>query len=319
MIHDLTIIIVNWNTREPLCDCLRSLPAATRELAVQTVVVDNASADGSARMVRAEFPACHLIESGDNLGYTRANNLALAEADSRLVLLLNPDTICPPDSLTELCAYLDATPRAAAVGPTLVDANGQAVASYGDFPAEWHHWLSCLDPGRSWFPGRLRHAGLGRVPIGGQLSGPVDYVKGACLLLRKAVLDEIGPLDERFFMYFEESDWCRRARAAGYLIHHCAEVVVAHLEGRAAEQVSSFSLTQFQRSYRLFVAKHYGSWRLPGFRLAQLAEYTVKGLLRALAPGTRNRALAETHLQIARLQLKNHLAAPSPPGGKHGV
>ncbi|MFH1845343.1 MAG: glycosyltransferase family 2 protein [bacterium] len=315
MDRDLTIIIVNWNTRDRLRDCLASLPEACHGLQIQTLVIDNASHDGSPEMVQAEFPHCRLLESGGNLGFTRGNNLALGKATSRQILLLNPDTVCPSGSLTALSRFLDDHEDAAAVGPLLVDATGAETASYGFFPQEWHHLAATLDPQRRWLPGRWRQEGLGCVPAPDMPSGPVDYVKGACLLMRRSALERIGVLDEQFFMYFEESDWCRRAWLAGYRILLCNEVAVAHLEGRATRQVSFFSLIQFQLSYRLFITKHYGRWRLPGFRLVQFVEYGLKGLLRSLSPRNRqvNRSLARSHFATARLQLRNRLFV-QPPG-----
>jgi GT2 family glycosyltransferase len=312
---DLSIIIVSWNTRELLRGCLSSLPQATAGWQTEITVVDNASTDGSAAMVRQDFPGCRLIESRGNVGFARANNLALSQTRASQVLLLNPDTLCPPGSLASLCDYLQGHPEAAAVGPTLLDAAGRPVATFGDFPREWMHWVSLLDPQRRWLPRRIREPGLGRAPAADRRSGPVDYVKGACLLLRQEALRTVGLLDERFFLYFEETDWCWRARAAGYQIHHCAEVAITHLEGQAAGQVSAFSVAQFQKSYRLFVAKQYGRWRLPGFRLAQACEYGWKGILRWCCPRNRqhNRALASSHFSVARLQLQSSIDLKPPP------
>lgn len=314
MATDLTIVIVNWNTRDQLRACLASLPAATAGLQVRTIVVDNASRDGSPEMVRREFPAAELVQSGGNLGFSRANNLALANLNSELVLLLNPDTTCPPDSLRALCDCLRSLPGAAAVGPCLVNGDGQPTASYGDFPAVHHHLAALCDPRGNWLPDKWREPGLGRIPAPGRPPAAVDYIKGACLLMTCQALAAVGPLDERFFMYFEESDWCRRARDAGLTVYICGTVEVTHREGRAAEQVSEFSLTQFQASYRLFIAKHYGAGRVWQFRAAQFAEYIWKGLLRWLAPRDRrrNRARARRHFTIARLQLHSRLD-PTPP------
>jgi N-acetylglucosaminyl-diphospho-decaprenol L-rhamnosyltransferase len=309
---DLSIIIVSWNTRDALRDCLASLPRAVEDLASEVLVVDNASRDGTPEMVRGEFPACRLLESGGNLGFARANNLALAEARGRLLLLLNPDTVCPRGSLAGLVACLDGLPpTVAAAGPTLVDDRGRPVASYGDFPALRMHWFGLLDPRGCWLPRNLR-AGLGRVPEPGRPGGPVDYLKGACLLLRRSALEQVGPLDERYFLYFEETDWCWRARRAGLRVFHCADVQVVHLEGGAAELASAFCLAQFQHSYRLFVAAHYGRRRVLAFRAAQLCEYSWKGILRGLLPGRQNRAWARKHFAVARLQLRGDLA-PRPP------
>jgi hypothetical protein len=313
---DLSIIIVSWNTRELLRACLASLPGATAGLVTEMIVVDNASGDGSAAMVRADFPACRLLEGGGNLGFARGNNLAFPHCAGRAVLLLNPDTVCPPGSLAALFGFLMATPDAAAAGPTLVDAEGRPTVTWGDFPAARLHLFALFDPQRHWLPGRLRRTGLGVVPALDDRGGPVDYVTGACLMLRREALAQVGPLDERFFMYFEETDWCRRARAAGWRVYYCAAARVIHLEGRAAERTGRFRLEQFQHSYRLFVAKHAGPRAVFRFRAAQFVEYSAKALWRCVAPGerARNRALARLWWATARLQWRARLA-PRPPGG----
>ena len=121
---DLSVIIVNWNTRDMLRDCLASLPRATEGLETEVLVVDNASSDGSAEMVRNEFPTARVIESGGNLGFSKGNNLALAKARGDGLLLLNPDTVCPPASLARLCRFMNGKRDLAAVGPRLVDGEG---------------------------------------------------------------------------------------------------------------------------------------------------------------------------------------------------
>ncbi|MCB1183090.1 glycosyltransferase family 2 protein [bacterium] len=310
---DLSIVIVSWNTRELLRGCLASLPAATAGLACEVLVVDNASADGSAAMVRDAFPDAILIESGANLGFSRGNNLALPRAAGDYVLLLNPDTVCPPDSLSRLVAFARGVPRLAVVGPRLVDAAGRPTISGGWFPRARHHWLGALDPRRLLFRGALADR-IVFAPRPDEPSHPVEYVMGACFLMPRAALDAVGPLDEGFFMYFEETDWCWRARALGLAAWFCGEVEVAHLEGQAAAAAGSFGLNQFQVSYRRFVRKNYGPGRVWQFRLAQFAEFSVKSLLRRLVPGEENRALSAAYAARARLQLRNEITA-EPPGG----
>ena len=138
---------------------------------------------------------------------------------------------------------------------------------------------------------------------------------GACFLIPRSALEKVGTLDDHFFMYFEETDWCYRARQAGLDVWYCAETEITHLEGKAAAKASGFSTEQFQKSYRLFVVKHYGKRAVWGFRLAQFAEFGLKSLLRRLAPTdrVRNRELAETFAFRARLQLRNRIEA-TPPG-----
>jgi GT2 family glycosyltransferase len=315
---DLSIVIVNWNTAGLLSDCLGSLPSACGGLSCETMVVDNASRDGSAAMVRDRFPGVTVLESGGNLGFSRGNNLALPRCRGAFVLLLNPDTVCPPGSLAGLVAFARGRDRLGAAGPLLTDAAGRPTITWGWFPHPRHHWLGFLDPARK-LGGALWGARVVHVPRRDEPSRPVDYVAGACLLMPREALAQVGPLDERFFMYFEETDWCRRARAAGLEVWYCAESEIVHLEGQAAATVSDFSLRQFQLSYRLFLRKHHGRRREFETRLAQFCEYGLKSLLRGLAalaggPSAKtNRALSRQYGDRARLQLSSRLDV-RPPG-----
>ncbi len=314
---DLSIVIVNWNTAGLLADCLASLPAACGALACETLVVDNGSRDGSAALVRERFPAVTLLEAGANLGFSRGNNLALPRCRGAFVLLLNPDTVCPPGSLAKLVGFARGKERLGAAGPLLTDAAGCPTITWGWFPHPRHHWLGFLDPAR-----RLGGAFWGRrvvsIPDRTEPSRVVDYVAGACLLMTRAAIERVGPLDERFFMYFEETDWCLRARAAGLEVWYCADAEIVHLEGQAAATVSDFSLRQFQLSYRLFLRKHHGPAREAGTRLAQFCEYGLKSLLRGVAAlgggasSQKNRALSRQYGDRARLQLSSRLDVRPP-------
>jgi hypothetical protein len=318
MTPDISIIVVNWNTRDLLDDCLGSLPAALDGLHAEVILVDNASRDGSAEHVRRAFPAVTVIEAGANLGFARANNLALPRAVGDAVLLLNPDTVCRPGSLARLHRELAALPAAGAVGPLLLDARGAPTMSYGNEPSPLYHLLGLLGPHDRRWPRALRRATFARIPAADDPGRAVDYVVGACLLIRRSCLEAVGGLDERFFMYFEETDWCRRARAAGWEIRYCAEARVAHLEGRAAARAGDFALAQFQHSYRLYVTKQDGPARVPLYRAVLLLEYAVKGVWRRLLAAVdrrgraRHAALADDFLRIAALQLRADVA-PTPP------
>jgi len=308
---DLSIVIVSWNTRDLLRGCLASLPAATAGLETEVVVVDNASADGSAAMVVSEFPHVRLMDAGGNLGFARANNLALPHTLGRCVLLLNPDTVCPPDSLARLYRFVNARPNAAVAGPRLVDGDGRPTITWGFFPRARDHWLGFLDPRRLWLRGPLAQR-VTVIPTRQETSRTVDYVLGACFMIPRAALEAIGPLDDRYFLYFEETDWCWRARQQGLDAWYCAETEITHLEGRAAGQAGGFTQRQFQKSYRLFVAKNYGRRRVWAYRLAQFAEYALKALLRRLAPGDGNRELAAAYWARARLQWVREIEATPP-------
>lgn len=306
---DLSIVIVSWNTRDLLRDCLLSLPEACAPLATEVFVVDNASADGTPEMVDRDFPHVRLIESGGNLGFARANNLAFPHTTGRAVLLLNPDTVCPPSSLARLFRFTVGRENLGAAAPRLVDATGRPTLSGGWFPRALHHWLGFLDPRRLWLRGPLADRRT-FTPDRAEPSRQVEYVTGACFMIPRTALETVGHLDERFFMYFEETDWCLRAREAGLEVWYCAETEVVHLEGQSAEQASDFSLRQFQKSYRLFVAKHHGPRAVWRFRLAQWAEYGGKSLLRRIRPS--DRARSEAFAARAKLQLAKEIEVTPP-------
>jgi len=311
---DLSIIIVNWNTAGLLRDCLASVPAACGDLEFEIIVVDNLSSDGSAAMVATEFPEVRLLAETANHGFARGNNLALPLAEGRFVLLLNPDTICPPDSLQRLVSFAIQKERLAVVGPRLTDRAGAPTITWGRFPAPVLHWREFLDP---WRRVRGMRDRLVHVPTRQEPSRTVDYVAGACFLMPRSALETVGPLDERFFLYFEETDWCWRASQLDLDVWYCAETEIIHLEGQAAELASRFSLMQLQKSYRLFVAKNYGKGRVWQFRLAQFAEYSMKSLVRRLMPGDRerNRRLASVNGMRAKLQLRGKIEADPPVSG----
>ena len=314
---DLSVIVVNWNGGELLARCLAAVPAGAGGRSHEVLVVDNGSRDGSPAMVRERFPDITLLEPGRNLGFAAANNLAAARARGRYLVLLNPDTECRPGSLAVLADHLDAHPGVAACGPTLLDGDGRPTLSWGTPPRLRYHLLSLLDPSRRWLPRRWREQAMARPPLPGRTDPyPVDYVVGACLAIRRDAWDRVGPLDERFFLYFEENDWCLRARRAGWAVHLVPAAAVVHHEGRCAALAGDFAVRQFQHSLRLFVAKHQGRRRVPLYRLLLLLEYGEKALLRAAAallrPGHGYGRLARGYARIAALQLRNHVAPPPP-------
>jgi GT2 family glycosyltransferase len=267
--------------------CLASLRSAG--LPTRTVVVDNASADGSAAMVRAEFPEVTLVESGANLGFTRGNNEGLralgvlgavgAMGDAPpLVLLLNPDAELLPGALAALAAALAAAPQAGLVGPLLLNPDGSVQSSRRRFPSvatalaestplAWH-W-----PGNPW----ARRYHMADLPP--TAAGPVDWVTGAAMLVRAEVLAALGGFDEGYFMYSEELDLCRRLRAAGWAVRFEPAARVLHHEGQSSGQVAPLRHRHFQRSRVRYFRLHHG--RLAGevVRWGVLAQFLGEALL----------------------------------------
>lgn len=248
---------------------------------VQVVVVDNASHDDSAQMVSAEFPHVHLIQSGRNLGFTGGNNLALralgfnltatgAQSPARIepkpdyVWLLNPDTEATPDALPRLVAFLESTPRAAACGPLL--RYGDGVFQHGAFTfPDWRQVALDLGP-IPWLPGlrglwlRLLHSRInGRYPAQwwqGSEPFPVDFVLGAAMLVRGSLIDSLGGLDDAYFMYCEEMDWCLRMHQAGWEVYAVPAATIIHHEGQSSRQVRHAATVRLWRSRFHFLRKH---------------------------------------------------------------
>ena len=244
----LLTLIVNWNTRDLLRDCLHSLqPIANPEWDV--LVVDNASTDDSVAMVRSEFPTVRLIENALNVGYARANNQGLRTSTAPYALLLNSDTRATPEAIHKLVAFMEAHPDAGAVSPRLVRPDGTAQPfAFGGDPT-----LAYL----------LRRGALRLLTRryvhdwAAAHTQSVDWVSGACLLARRAAFEKVGLLDEDFFMYFEDNDWCLRLRRAGWKnYYHPAEAIV-HLGGQSLAR-NPQAQSSYEASLRCFYRKHYG-------------------------------------------------------------
>lgn len=261
----LAIIIVSYNTRDLLRNCLQSFTGEV-DAATRVVVVDNASADGSAAMTAAEFPHVQVLHAGRNLGFAAANNLALREMgfESRpeagvpgTVLFLNPDTEVRPGAIARMRGFLQVTPRAGVVGPALVYPDGAFQHSAFHFPTLWQIWFDFF----AW-PGRFVESPLnGRYPRTHYAAGepfPVDHPLGAAFMTRAAAIRQVGMMDEGFFMYAEEIDWCLRARRAGWEIYcQPAAVVVHHSGGSTRRCRREMDEALWRSRFRLF-EKHYG-------------------------------------------------------------
>jgi GT2 family glycosyltransferase len=229
----------------------------------EIVVVDNASTDGSATAVSCRWPQVKLIEAGSNLGFARANNLGIRQASGELILLLNPDTMPRGAAIDRLVAILDARPHVAVVGPRLVDAEARPELSFGDMIGPFAEL-------RQKFIGRLHARGVGWATryvkrITARERYP-DWVSGACLLVRRPDADAVGLLDERYFIYTEDVDFCAALRRRGRAVMFTPEVEVIHFGGRAVATAPAATGTAYRRSQLAFYEKHHPAW-VPALRL----------------------------------------------------
>lgn len=246
MTIELSVVVVNWNTRDLLADCLASVYAGVGDLSVEVIVLDNASTDASATMVRERFPWVRLIENRENLGFAGGNNAALREARGDILLLLNPDTVIVADALQRLRACLVDVSSLAAVAPQLLYPDGAPQNSWGKFPS--------LRGELSWLRERTNSAQEFATKSYPLLN--VDWAKGACLMIRRAAWEQVGELDEEYWLYTEEADWCYRARRLGWTIAVRPDACIVHIEQAASRQNVARSLIQYHRSRALFLRKH---------------------------------------------------------------
>jgi GT2 family glycosyltransferase len=253
----LSIVTVTYNSRADLDGCLGSLTRNAPSTEHEIVVVDNASTDGTLAMVRDRWPGIRVLDAGANLGFARANNLGIRHSSGELVLLLNPDTAVPRGALDSLVGTLDARPDAAIAGPRIVDQRGRAELSFGSMItplAELRQKLLVFGNDRGW---PLITSWVDRQTRQTKL---VDWVTGACLLIRRADLESVGLLDERFFMYTEDVDLCAAIRARGRSVLFTAETEIVHARGRSGASALGATKDAYRRSRIAFYEKHHPAW-----------------------------------------------------------
>jgi len=267
---DLSIIVLNWNTRDLLRDCLRSAYASRGDFTYRVCVVDNASSDGSAAMARAEFPQALVVESPVNSGYAAGNNLGLRAMGfgkglndgPRYALLLNPDTVLPETALADMLAYMDAHPGCGAAGPKLVLPNGELdLACRRSFPSPEISFYRMT--GLSKFFPRSRLFGRYNVTyLSPDVETEVDSVVGAFMLVRREAIAQAGLLDETFWMYGEDLDWAFAIKQAGWQVRYNPAVAVLHVK-RAASRQSRRAQIAFHEAMLYFYDKHYAATTSP--------------------------------------------------------
>jgi GT2 family glycosyltransferase len=251
---DVSVIIISWNTRELLAACLLSVYEQNRGALLEVIVVDNASVDGSAAMVRELFPEVILVANTYNRGFAAANNQGLRLAGGRYVLLLNPDTVILDDAIGRAAKLMP--PDTAALGVRVLNADGSLQPTCFMCPSPLNLMLSCtylykLFP-RSRFFGRERMGWWRRDD-----ARQVEVVTGCFLMVRRSAIDCVGLLDERFFVYGEETDWCYRFRKAGWKVAFTPAASIIHYGGASTAQTASAMSLQRRGSILLFIKKHY--------------------------------------------------------------
>ena len=257
---ELSICIVTYQARDLLRDCLRSIHETVRSLSFEIIVVDNHSEDGTLAMLKNEFHDVRLLVNDHNTGYTRPNNQAMRESKGRYVLLLNPDTFVKLNAITELFSFLETHPEVGIVGPKVLNRDGTLQKQCRRSEARpWDAF--CYFSGLSrLFPRDKRFAGYLMTYLDEDLTHEAEAVSGSCMLIRREVIEQIGYQDEVFFAYQEDTDYCRRARLAGWKVYYDPSAQIIHFAGQGGSGVKPFrSIVEWHRSYYLYYRKHFAN------------------------------------------------------------
>ena len=285
---DLSLVIVSYNTAPLLAACLRSVERALGDAALprgaEVWVVDNASPDYSAAMVAAEFPSARLIANESNRGFSAANNQAVRQAGGRYLLLLNPDTELLGDALPVLMTYLEERPEVAMATGRLVNPDGSHQHSAFRFPGLWQAFLDLFPLHPRLVESRLN----GRYPQEAYAAPfEIDHPLGACMLVRREAVAQVGSLSEDYFLYCEEIDWCWRLKAAGWRIVCVPEARVLHHAGAATRQQRAASFVRLYRSRFTLYDRIHPLWRRLAFR-GIVALGMLKELLKSAVSATQD-------------------------------
>ncbi len=267
----LSIIIVSWNVADLLRACLQSIDANRGVLDLEVIVVDSASADNTVAMVSAEFPWVRLLVQSENVGFPRGNNIGMTAATADAILLLNPDTEIVDAALSDMLAYLNANPDVGIVGPQLLNPDGSHQSSRRRFPTTAtglfeSTWLQPLAP-------RPLLNRFYATDLPDDAINDVDWVTGACMLTRRAVIEQVGGMDPAYFMYSEELDWCKRIKDAGWRVVYLPTAAVVHHIGKSSEQAVTARHINFNRAKLRYFRKHHGYWTYIFLRVAILKQY----------------------------------------------
>lgn len=254
---DLSVVVVTYNSREHILECLRSLEPAAAGATMECVVVDNASADGTGELVRREAPWARVVDSGDNLGYAKAVNIGTQATTGEFVLVLNPDCILRPRMFEALRAWMHAHPRCAIAGPRIVGPDGVAELSGRSFPSpatflfNRYSLLTLLWPGNPWSR-RYLLSDWDR-----STDRSVDWLSGSCMLVRRAAIEQVGGMDETFFMFNEDVDWCRCMKNAGWSVDFVVGAEAMHHIGASRRHTSPRVILERHRGMIHYFRKHH--------------------------------------------------------------
>jgi GT2 family glycosyltransferase len=256
---DLSVILVSWNTKALLKDCLESLYRHTSDVTFEIFVVDNVSKDGSAEMVKEFFPDVLLIQNKANVGFSRANNQAILLSRGRYIALLNPDTVLVENVFLPLVQCADQNQEIGAIGPKILSSDGRTIQNVcaRNLPSLYYDFCRLSGLARKFSGTRL---------FGGEYMSYWDHMSsrnvqglvGACMVVRKNAIDDVGLMDENQFMFGDEIDWCKRLIKSGWTIFYYAHASIIHYGGESSKQVKSIASVEAEKALKYYYKKHNG-------------------------------------------------------------
>jgi GT2 family glycosyltransferase len=283
---EVSVIIVSWNACDYLRNCLNSIRKTGASAVKEVIVVDNDSKDGSAEMVLREFPEATLIRAGENLGFARANNLGIRHCTGSMLALVNSDVLVHPDCFQNLMTYLKSNPEAGLVGPQVLNGDGSIQRSCGRLPSLWT--TACHFLGLDKIFRRIEFfSGFQMSNLTFDRPLPVEVLSGCFCVARSAAVEEVGGLDERFFFYAEDVDWCKRFNDAGWKVMLVPSARATHFGGGSSANAPLRYSIEILRANLLYWKKHHGISGQMGFHALALAQHSLRLVVRAFLRFTR--------------------------------
>lgn len=297
----LSIVILCWNSREVITNCLSSIYAGTHQNELEVIVSDNGSTDGSPELIRKKFPLVRVIENGANLWFSRGNNVGIEASTGEYVLILNPDTVIHEGALDAWLEFAARHPDAGGFGCRVLNPDGSYQRSGRPFPTIWRCWVTALGLGRLGYLSDIFMSDE-YVQWKGDSERLIDWHSGCCLLVRSDLLKQLGGFDSRLYYYYEDVDLCRRIWDAGYHILYTPDVTITHLGGQSTTErfPIPLELDKYRNRYRYFY-KYFGKKGVRSCRRYSLARIRVRqawyGLLSMVQPSDR----LKTRLELYRV------------------
>jgi GT2 family glycosyltransferase len=273
---DLSIVVVTWNGKKFVDENFGSILADLRRLSAEVIAVDNASTDGTAEMIAERYPEVELIRSPTNLGFARGNNLAIRKSRGKYVCLVNPDVRILPGCFRKLVDYMEQNPKVGVVGPKTYNADGSRQKSCMRPPSVWNAWCRALALDRTPLKRLPLFGGLLMADFDHQTLREVDVLNGAFLMVRRAAMDEVGLIDERFFMYGDDLDWCVRFGKAGWPLVFYPGAEIVHYGGGSSSRAPVYFYVEMHRANLQYFQKHHSWLAQRGFLAGLLLHDTIR-------------------------------------------